>query len=461
MSVISTFISLFTHTPSRQNPLTFSSDMDSRLSEENSRITQMNSMGNEMNIVAVEVNSNTQIALNSANVASTAANYKGTFVQGVSSALIGESWTYSGSDYICIINTSNNPISEPTSWKGAGIASLTHASTSKTTPVDADELPLIDSSSSFSLKKLTWANLKATMKTYFDTFYQTILVSGTSIKTVNGTALLGSGDLLIPTITGVRQTVQSGSVDSNGYANFISIGTGLAVNIAATTVPITIHAAGGKVSNDRIGTISADTTISGLTANATNYLYADVATNGTVTLSANTVAHLEQFGGTPATTNNLITFNIGQMTGYTGNGSTAPQSWRVPIGEAVTGASTVTSVVTYALNGRYETPWIATLPSASTQVSKNHNIGYKEVEHKELALCTTIDLGYAVGDIIDLTPAFGASGIVTNNVVRTSINAYQITAGQNGWGSSYKNGTNFTFMTAADWSYKMKAWRGF
>jgi hypothetical protein len=38
-----------------------------------------------------------------------------------------------------------------------------HAATSKTTPVDADEIPLIDSAASWGLKKLTWANLKATI----------------------------------------------------------------------------------------------------------------------------------------------------------------------------------------------------------------------------------------------------------------------------------------------------------
>lgn len=45
------------------------------------------------------------------------------------------------------------------------------AATGKTTPVDADLLTLFDSASTFSLKKLTWANLKATLKTYFDTLY--------------------------------------------------------------------------------------------------------------------------------------------------------------------------------------------------------------------------------------------------------------------------------------------------
>ena len=46
-----------------------------------------------------------------------------------------------------------------------------HSATSKTTPIDADELGLIDTAASNALKRLTWANLKATLKSYFDTLY--------------------------------------------------------------------------------------------------------------------------------------------------------------------------------------------------------------------------------------------------------------------------------------------------
>lgn len=53
------------------------------------------------------------------------------------------------------------------------IGSSIHGATDKTPPVDADELGLIDSAASWVLKKLTWANLKATLKTYFDTLYST------------------------------------------------------------------------------------------------------------------------------------------------------------------------------------------------------------------------------------------------------------------------------------------------
>lgn len=56
----------------------------------------------------------------------------------------------------------------------AFVADAINSATSKATPVDADELALVDSAASNALKKLTWANLKATLKTYFDTLYPSI-----------------------------------------------------------------------------------------------------------------------------------------------------------------------------------------------------------------------------------------------------------------------------------------------
>jgi len=60
---------------------------------------------------------------------------------------------------------------------GADVTSVTtmgaalNAATAKATPVDADSIGLTDSAASNVLKKVTWANIKATLKTYFDTLY--------------------------------------------------------------------------------------------------------------------------------------------------------------------------------------------------------------------------------------------------------------------------------------------------
>jgi hypothetical protein len=46
------------------------------------------------------------------------------------------------------------------------IATTIHSATAKATPVDADEVGLVDSAASFGLKRLTWADLKANVRSY-------------------------------------------------------------------------------------------------------------------------------------------------------------------------------------------------------------------------------------------------------------------------------------------------------
>lgn len=70
-------------------------------------------------------------------------------------------------------NAGNNPTTDAVNWV-AEESVIYSALTAKTTPIDEDLLALGDSTSSFSLKKLSWANIKATLKTYFDTLYVTL-----------------------------------------------------------------------------------------------------------------------------------------------------------------------------------------------------------------------------------------------------------------------------------------------
>ena len=54
------------------------------------------------------------------------------------------------------------------------VGSSINGATAKTTPVDADTMALTDSAASNVLKKVTWANVKATLKTYFDSLTTTL-----------------------------------------------------------------------------------------------------------------------------------------------------------------------------------------------------------------------------------------------------------------------------------------------
>jgi hypothetical protein len=85
----------------------------------------------------------------------------------------------------------------------------TTSAASKTTPVDADEMPLIDSAASYGLKKLTWANLKATLLAYFDKSYPTIASAASrASKDANGIYTTVSYRRADNTL--IRQSVLSG-----------------------------------------------------------------------------------------------------------------------------------------------------------------------------------------------------------------------------------------------------------
>ena len=111
--------------------------------------------------------------------------------------------------------------------------------TAKTTPVDADTVPLIDSAAGNVLKKLSWANIKATAKTYFDTLYQAAsatlttwagITPGTGIATAIGTNVGTAGSVVVN--GGALGTPSSGNLaNCTGYPG----GSGDVVGPASST----------------------------------------------------------------------------------------------------------------------------------------------------------------------------------------------------------------------------------
>lgn len=70
------------------------------------------------------------------------------------------------------------------SWIADDVAAATHAATSKTTPVGADEIPLADSAATFGLKKLTLTNLAAWLSSLAQTLTNKKLSTPVEIPSV-------------------------------------------------------------------------------------------------------------------------------------------------------------------------------------------------------------------------------------------------------------------------------------
>lgn len=88
--------------------------------------------------------------------------------------------------------------------------------TAKTTPVDADTVNVVDSADSNKAKKVTWANVKATLKTYFDTLYQSALGYTAENIANKATSLSSPDNTKYPTTQAVA-TGLSGKQDSIGF----------------------------------------------------------------------------------------------------------------------------------------------------------------------------------------------------------------------------------------------------
>jgi hypothetical protein len=75
-----------------------------------------------------------------------------------------------------VITNTHTPHSDDETTTSEG--SLINGATAKSTPIDADMIGVMDSAVSNILKKLSWANIKAVLKTYFDSLYQEYIPLG-------------------------------------------------------------------------------------------------------------------------------------------------------------------------------------------------------------------------------------------------------------------------------------------
>jgi hypothetical protein len=135
------------------------------------------------------------------------------------------------------------------------------ALTAYTTPLDADEMAVVDTANT-TTKKVTWANIKAVLKTYFDTVYTTTGIGAVpTSRTINGNALTGN-------ITLTATDLSLGNVNNTSDAT-------------KNSAPATLD---NKRITKRIGTT---TTSGSLTIDSDSYdLYTITALAETITINA-------------------------------------------------------------------------------------------------------------------------------------------------------------------------------
>lgn len=199
------------------------------------------------------------------------------------------------------------------------IAATTHAATTKATPADADELPLIDSAASWALKRLTFANLKAVLLAYFSgQFREKLTAARTYYVRTDGN---DSNTGLSNTAGGAFRTIQkaineAARFDLNNYDPLILVGAGsygenLVLKAALGGGRITVRRNSAVPGAVLVGSITAQTVATpyafdGLSLTAGSATWRILATDATIDLAnlvigAPTASHIAATGGAVVT----------------------------------------------------------------------------------------------------------------------------------------------------------------
>lgn len=228
------------------------------------------------------------------------------------------------------------------------IAPGTNAATAKTTPVDADSFPIVDSAAANVLKKVTFADLKTWVKSYYDSVASTManktLTAPTLTTPVLGTPASG-------TLTNCTGLPVAGVAASTATALGVgSVELGHATDTTLSRSSAGVLAVEGVV----VPTISSTNTLTGKTMSGAGNTFSNIPTsalvlNSTVgafvgtseTTASTTFADL-------ATTTDTVTATVPpsgaiqvQFSAFMQNNTSAAH---VAIGVAMTGANTISAL---------------------------------------------------------------------------------------------------------------------
>lgn len=156
------------------------------------------------------------------------------------------------------------------------VGSTINGATAKTTPVDADTLPITDSEAANVIKKLSFTNLKAFLKTYFDTLYAATLgaddnyvtdAEKTKLANLSGT---NTGDVTVSdsseidfTLSGqqISASIVAGSIDESKLDTSVNTSLDLADSaLQASAIGVTVQGYSAVLAGTTASFTTADET---------------------------------------------------------------------------------------------------------------------------------------------------------------------------------------------------------
>jgi len=146
-------------------------------------------------------------------------------------------------DWTIAVSGSQGPTGATGTVDASALASVTHAATSKSTPVDADELPIVDSVASNALKKLTFANLKAAMPIPSVSGGATVTTSAVDVTLTAASTRLQSINM---TVTGKVVNMPNATTLSEGGELFVFSANGYDYALVDTSANVLAIVTKGK-----------------------------------------------------------------------------------------------------------------------------------------------------------------------------------------------------------------------
>lgn len=197
---------------------------------------------------------------------------------------------------------------------GSSLEATIHAAASKATPVDADETALVDSAASNGLKKLTWANIKATLKTYFDTLYY--IVGGTDVAVADGGTGRSSHTAYAVLCGGTTTTAAQQSIASVGSSGQVLTSNGAGALPTFQSISVDYGAGNAALGQGDVGTyaiaqIGSGSVSTGNTTAGSNLKLVYIASAGGVTAAALALSGTwRSVGNTAASPNSTLFLRV-------------------------------------------------------------------------------------------------------------------------------------------------------